>query len=463
MISHATALLLRDSKVSVDALKPSLEVDHRDGVSFTFHRRPGYMLVVARSAQGEDSGLLKETAPALAKQFRCETAHLYAFTGTVNHCESTFFDPSGRTVWASYPPGRRSAESRAIERKLGQRMLTEGEVEKRLDSDDADILDDELILADLPYWKMHLALGLPGKSPHHDLLIKPALEVIGTGWKKLEHWSRPLTDQEQKERSAAAAHKAKRVGVVRPALEEALAKLAKDAGRDVYAVSVGKSGRADLELCAATESAQKKVVKELSRRSLLLRKSKFARKTGLRFHPGVWKSIVVKGLTLEETNVHLTVEDVRRHFGKVQVGLTGYGYLASEFAEGSFEFEDPDGDINAWNALCDLRPADVVQVLAETDDERLEWLFERTLAEQAKLFVREDVLGYVPLIAAALLASIENGALQNCTWMFLEASVKKLATNAGYVKTLRALFEKQPDKRMADALARVGVKVTPRE
>ncbi len=220
-------------------------------------------------------------------------------------------------------------------------------------------------------------------------------------WKPLEHWAPPLTDEQQASVERQAREAEDRAEAARPLVERALKKLAALApSGDAYAFRVNLD---TWELEAASRAAQQKLLAALAKESLLLRKSKLARRTALRQHPLVWKAVkVASDSELAKVGIEdpqdlgdlLTPAVVERFLGDVPVG--------EEAIQDSWEYEESDQVANAFNALLDLKPEEIVQVLRESAQPRLRQLFDGEHVGQLKELIRDDIPLYAPFLAEAL-------------------------------------------------------------
>lgn len=438
VISHAATFWIRSPRVALEKVKTPFVAAHAAGRHLSFWRRPK-LTVVRLSLEGLDDSIFGSAAE-LARTLACEVAVLYAMTGTAEYAMASAYDAKGDELWSEASPERTSAESRRVERALGVRLLSDAQAERLDENDELD--EDAEFLRHLPYWKLHLELGLPGRRPLVDLSLKPALEMIGSGWTELETWLTP--EQQARARANAAAADA-----ARPKIEAALAKLAQRARGQ--RVTVFTADDASVAVC--TEKLQDAAVKKFASRSIVLRKSKLARKTGARLHP--------QALLREKVDVDrfelmdgLTLELVQKYFGpKIEVAAP-WGW---KVREGAFESDEGDPEANAWNSLIELSNAEVVQALGESREEGIELFFSNQLRDQIREYLKADPPLFAPLLAEALLAKPDNEELDTFNWLLLEPSVKKKhATNARYKKTLRKLWEKTQTPRYLDALKRVG-------
>jgi hypothetical protein len=433
VISHAATFWIRDPRLSVEKLKTIFASEHAAGRSISFWRRPKLTVVRVTLQELIDDALI-EKGESLAEELGCEVHLLYGETGSSSFSAAYAFEADGDFSWQQESPERPTAESRRIAKLLKLELLTDAQAE-RLDEDDA--LDDAERLRDLPYWKLHLELGLPGKRPLVDLSNKPALEPLGSGWTELERWA---TADERKASEASGAAAAK--------IDEALAKLAQRArGQRVTVFTANESS-----VAVCTEKLEATVVKEFAPRSIVLRKSKLARQTGARLHPQALIREPVK-VSREELAAGLTLALVQKHFGaKIEI-VSPFNW---PFAKGAFESDESDPATNAWNALTELSNADVLKALAESKEPGMEHLFAGQLRDQIKEYIKSDPPLFAPFLAEALLAAPQNREFDTLNWLLLEPSMKKHAKNTRYIKTLKQLWTKTKTPRYLDALAKVG-------
>lgn len=428
---------IRDPRVSLEKLKTTFAPEHEAGSDIAFWRRS--KLTVVRVTVDDLDDELVARGEALAQELGCEVYVLYAATGSANFCAVYAFDAEGELKWDAGSPERASSESKRVEKALGVKLLTDAQIE-RLDDDD-ELADDAYFLRDFPYWKLHLELGLAGKRPLVDIMIKPALEMLGSGWTVLENWLTPEQEKLAQEKATAA-------GAARPKIEAALVKLAQRARAEKVTLFTAD----DVSIAVCTEKLQDAVVKKFAPKSIVLRKSKLARKTGARMHPQAMLREKVN-VTPQELQDGLTLELVQKHFGpKIEI-VPPWGWT---FGEGAFESEEGDPEANAWNSLIELSNAEVVQALSESKDEGMNLFFSWKLRDQIKEYIRADPPLFAPFLAEALLATPDDAELDTFNWILLEPAMKKHAKNVKYVKTLKKLWSKTKTPRYLDALVRVG-------